>query len=643
MENIYYSKYKKGLDKRGKRGTVDQPSDLYNEDDRTLSVFHKSITPNVYDERYFKLLNSIHLNINQLYLNLIVYPIDYQNKDHIKALQIILKKLDEKNIYHFILSQLIGNDKLTEESLDFILSYGDVNYFNEYEKHGNTLLLNYIMRTIRLNPLYIKKILEHGADPDMDDHQGNVPLIQLFKQGYGNFIELIKLFIEHNADLNIQDNNGATALHYATYYTYIKTAELLLDNGADPNIYDGYGVTPLGSIIKNNDSNEQKYIYLELLLKHGADLCLLNEREETPFESYVLTKNFYVKKLNIIKLLCIKCTVENINKTNRVADILGYIIIKNIRKNNDETSDILAYLLDLGLDINKQNSKGNTVLHYLFKNSNDQNILLKSRIIHFLIDRGADINIKNNKHKLPLSYYLYKKSCKFEMIKILTNSETLSNLPPNINFWQIIMIIIYHNYESSLIDGTDPLPEILIIFEYFLSLGADINSTDDFGNTILHAVCDRNGPRNIQLSTEFKERLVKFLLDHNINVKLLNYNRQSALQLLNEEDITIRDMIVENYLHILPEEKWREESLDHLRDPVTLSLYDNPHIASDGHTYSLSTLTRLFNGPNPRSPKTNLPLQRLNGQVGIPNILVRQMVEKFIEGKLKVTTGGGLN
>jgi hypothetical protein len=113
MENIYYSKYKKRLDKRDKRGTVDQPSNLYEEDIQTLSAFYKSITPNVFDERYFKLLNSIHFNAVHLYSSLLPRPIDHRNKDHIKALQIILKKMDENNINYFVINELLYIHELT--------------------------------------------------------------------------------------------------------------------------------------------------------------------------------------------------------------------------------------------------------------------------------------------------------------------------------------------------------------------------------------------------------------------------------------------------------------------------------------------------------------------------------------------------
>lgn len=774
MENIYYSKYKKGLDKRGKRGTIDQPSNLYDEDDRTLSVFYKSITPNVYDEIYFKLLNSIHFNINQNYFRLVPKPIDHQNKDHIKALQIILKKLDENNIITFVLNELL-TEELTEELLDLILSYCNVNYFNEYLSYGNTLLLYYIITSHenklskiinKINILYIKKILEHGADPNMDDHQGNValPFLVHYEGNNPNIIDIIKLFIDFKADLDIQDQNGSTALHYTTNNAYgFEIARFLLDNGADPNIENGYGETALTKIIddinrnssyikqlnrsklvrndtdpdhpnqkslfakykffellldKGSDINNKKFLHrtndikiLELLLKYGADIneeddmghtALYNKNTQSlifllkqdsitsdniqktiidSFKNSDYRENWFTEDfMHEIKLLTEKLlTIDPKDPKNQFTILFeiiscytelpisthyneyfkesffnyyeycedaidinyiyeGTTLLHKAVGQNLPIEIIKEYFIDRGSDVNIKNKHGNTILHLLLRRSN----LITTDILKLLIDRGANIYIKNNKNLIPIIYYLRNRKITFklEIIQILTNSDLFKNLPLGINFLETITWIIFTNYKNSLIDGIDPLPEILEIFEYFLSLGADINTTDEIGNSILHVICGQyfdNQP--MQVSTEFKEKIIEFLIAHNINVKLLNFNRQTAIQLLEGEDLILRDLIFDRYLHVLNETDWNEQSLEHLRDPVMLGLFEDPCIASDGYTYSVSTLNQLFIGPNPRSPITNLPLQRVNGQVGIPNILVRQMVDKFKEGKLKVSLG----
>ena len=101
----------------------------------------------------------------------------------------------------------------------------------------------------------------------------------------------------------------------------------------------------------------------------------------------------------------------------------------------------------------------------------------------------------------------------------------------------------------------------------------------------------------------------------------------------------------ENYNHILNDpDKWEEESYDHLRDPISLELLENPYIASDGYTYSRTSLLKIFSSERKLSPFTRKPLIRMNnGDIGIPNIIIKNMLEKFYEGKLKISHGGSKN
>lgn len=56
---------------------------------------------------------------------------------------------------------------------------------------------------------------------------------------------IVKLLINHGADINAKNERGETPLHLATRYCFNKIVKLLLENGADPNIKDNEGKTPL--------------------------------------------------------------------------------------------------------------------------------------------------------------------------------------------------------------------------------------------------------------------------------------------------------------------------------------------------------------------------------------------------------------
>ena len=60
------------------------------------------------------------------------------------------------------------------------------------------------------------------------------------------------LLLKEKADLNIQDNNGWTALMVASYNGYHQVVELLLKEKADPNIQHNNGGTALMAASEND-------------------------------------------------------------------------------------------------------------------------------------------------------------------------------------------------------------------------------------------------------------------------------------------------------------------------------------------------------------------------------------------------------
>jgi hypothetical protein len=55
----------------------------------------------------------------------------------------------------------------------------------------------------------------------------------------------VRFLLEHGADPNVQDKDGGTPLHFAVEGCHVDVARLLLDYGADPTIRDNKGRTPL--------------------------------------------------------------------------------------------------------------------------------------------------------------------------------------------------------------------------------------------------------------------------------------------------------------------------------------------------------------------------------------------------------------
>ena len=60
----------------------------------------------------------------------------------------------------------------------------------------------------------VKILLAHGADPNVQNSQGDTPLICATKYAGGK-TATVKLLVEAGTDLAVQDNKGKTALDYA--------------------------------------------------------------------------------------------------------------------------------------------------------------------------------------------------------------------------------------------------------------------------------------------------------------------------------------------------------------------------------------------------------------------------------------------
>lgn len=86
-------------------------------------------------------------------------------------------------------------------------------------------------------------LLEHGTTPNARDTQGATPLIlAVMHKRYTT----VKALLEAGCAVDVQDNPGRTALHYACQHGHNATAvPLLLAHGVHLNLQDNDGCTPL--------------------------------------------------------------------------------------------------------------------------------------------------------------------------------------------------------------------------------------------------------------------------------------------------------------------------------------------------------------------------------------------------------------
>ncbi|KAI8665872.1 NACHT domain-containing protein [Fusarium keratoplasticum] len=115
----------------------------------------------------------------------------------------------------------------------------------------------------RGNGKVVKVLLSGQANPNLSDHQGRTALWWAASKGYD---DIVKLLIDKGANPDYQGFDGATALGAACARRDYKVAKVLLDGRANPNLQDGQKGTALWWAAFNGYDD-----IVKLLIDKGAD------------------------------------------------------------------------------------------------------------------------------------------------------------------------------------------------------------------------------------------------------------------------------------------------------------------------------------------------------------------------------------
>ena len=88
--------------------------------------------------------------------------------------------------------------------------------------------------------------------------------------------QVVRVLLEHGAEVAAQGGDGATPLHEACHSGCEGVVRVLLEHGAAVNVQDRSGVTPLHDASGNGCGN-----VVRMLLEHGADRTAKNNKGET--------------------------------------------------------------------------------------------------------------------------------------------------------------------------------------------------------------------------------------------------------------------------------------------------------------------------------------------------------------------------
>ena len=146
--------------------------------------------------------------------------------------------------------------------------------------------------------LAIEASLRKGAKCNLPyNHQGWTPFLRACRAFYEP--EVIKLFLEHGANINGKNKDGETPLHImAQHRSSYDCLELLIAEGANVDAQDNNGWTPLMKAVCHPQAMMRKDVIYGLA--HNSDTSIKNKEGKTAYDIAKENAAFNDEKLLLI-------------------------------------------------------------------------------------------------------------------------------------------------------------------------------------------------------------------------------------------------------------------------------------------------------------------------------------------------------
>lgn len=581
-------------------------------------------------KKIFSLLNQSNFTDQEYYQIFEFFFQTFDNKDDVvKFLNIILNKdITDETLKQMVFNKFVYSEL---EYLKIFIKNGiDPNLINSEEK----TLLNLASASGEYE--IVKYLLEEcNADQLICDSKGRLPLYRCFNYHHVSpkiFFLLINdlqkkfetnspileiLLLESSDGLNLVEKLiNCTAYDDIFDNDIIRIYEYILT--LDPNLKslrfgDTWGLEIYEtefSILKIDESLNPIFTKCFYLFSRSGSLSMMKFFENLGVDTNVLIKTFDNEILGILSHQNLEIEKEYCNKVN--SDILYLSLFSNLTSSNENNvtkklrnpklSQILNYYREIyfeyfGIDVIFSNFFIET-LQTFFSRTDD--FFVK------LLDRES-IN-------------LFFPPCFHNGILKSINGKILleKGLDPNFRingFPYITYLCLTHDFEM-----------IELFLEYDVNLLIKSEMFDSKFNKI-EGDNEQISPLKILSSSNVDFR-------HYLPIKFWRLGNQQAKSKILFERNKLLDYIFENDKHFSKTKK--SQTMKYLEDPITYSIFDNPYIASDGNTYSKSTLEKLFkNNDYATSPFDRSILKRTaNGDVGFPNNFVTSLAGKFLNGEI---------
>ncbi|MBM3580169.1 MAG: hypothetical protein FJX34_05295, partial [Alphaproteobacteria bacterium] len=348
----------------------------------------------------------------------------------------------------------------------------------------------------------LELMLEKNADIDLRDGENVSPLILAC---HLNETKSAEILIRNNANVDLQDISGWSALMKTSFRGNIDVAKSLIKKGANPNLKSSAGISAL-FLAAVEGHNE----IAEFLIQNKAEVNVTNHEGVT-----ILIMAAFHGNIELAKIL-LRNKADASPKDNQNFTALDYLIQYHETKLDPE---LLELMLQAGADPNTQDPDGTALLmrQVVLENSANAKILIEhganidlsyngDSLLHrvvlagdpeltrLLLERGANPHLRNHQGLTPLDmaldrYYLDGQERNKKLLHTLVDHS--QSLHEDISDSRLLQLVL---------KGQTGL------LEYLLDRGANANSLDSFGASLLMAAAS-NG--NLEIT--------KLLLKHGAN------------------------------------------------------------------------------------------------------------------------------
>ena len=279
------------------------------------------------------------------------------------------------------------------DARNFLLNKGaDVNL----QGHQGYTALHYAVA--RKNFDAVSCLVDNGADVNLFTSIYKDTPLMLACQSHN--MDVIKCLLSiKGANVNLQDHDGYTALHYAVKRKNLDAVSCLVHNGADINLFTSSKQTPLMMACQSHDMDA-----INFLVNKGADVNLQDRDGQSA--------------LHFASADICYCLIQNLADVN-MCDNHNCTPLMLASRNRDVEK--VAMLIENGAKVDLQDVDGNTALHHAVLNS--------TKICHALLTAKAS-NLCNSQGWTPL--LLASKNCiKSEVEKLLKQPEVTKEQKAN--------------------------------------------------------------------------------------------------------------------------------------------------------------------------------------------------------------------